>query len=140
MIADVRGENRFDDDLTHVPVLSLTQKLKDIVLGVQEQFKGYGAVMVLQHALVVVAQGLCVAHRDQEGIIDARVLNVTQQARKETRHDVKVAEVLHQFGPLDEVVKVSRQINHFRDVVVGVLVICCVLDAADEIDEVLVCD
>ena len=47
MITDVRGENRFDDDLTHVPVLSLTQKLKDIVLGVQEQFKGYGAVMVL---------------------------------------------------------------------------------------------
>ena len=36
--------------------------------------------------------------------------------------------------------EVSRQINHFRDVVVGVLVVCCVLDAADEIDEVLVCD
>ena len=47
MIADVRGENRFDDDLTHVPVLSLTQKLKDVVLGVQEQFEGYGAVVVL---------------------------------------------------------------------------------------------
>ena len=47
MISYVRGENRFDDDLTHVPVLSLTEKLKDVVLGVQEQFKGYGAVMVL---------------------------------------------------------------------------------------------
>ena len=36
--------------------------------------------------------------------------------------------------------EVSCQIDHFCDVVIRVLVVCCVLDAADKVDKVLVCD
>ncbi len=41
---------------------------------------------------------------------------------------------------LDEVVEVASQVDHLCDVVIGVLVICCVLDAVDELYKVLISD
>ena len=68
------------------------------------------------------------------------MLDVTQQACKEARHDVQVAEVLHQVALLHEVVEVARQIDHFCLVVIRVLIVRRVLNAVDQGDEVLIGD
>lgn len=62
VIRKVTRGNHLDYDLTDVPVLSLTQQLKDVVLRVEKDFESDGTVMVLEDALVVVAQRFRVLH------------------------------------------------------------------------------
>lgn len=140
MVRDVTAEDHLYDDLPDVPVLGLAQKLKDIVLRVEEEFEGDGAVMVLKDRLVVVAKSLGVAHGDQKWVVHTGVLNVLQHAGQEGTHDVQVAELGHQVARFREVVEVSGRLDDLRDVVVAVLLISCVLNAVDQRHEVLVRD
>jgi len=55
VVGDVTGEDHLDDDLPHVPVLSLAQELKHVILRVEQELESNCAVMVLQDGLVVVA-------------------------------------------------------------------------------------
>ena len=66
------------------------------------------------------------------------MLDITQKACKEARHDVQVAEMLHQVTLFHKIVEVARQVDHFCLVVVGILIVRRVLDAVDERDEVLI--
>ena len=47
MVRDIAGQNHLDNGLPNTPVLGLTQQLKDIILGIKEQFECDGTVMVL---------------------------------------------------------------------------------------------
>lgn len=71
VVRNVARQDHLRYDLAHVPVLRLRQQLEDVVLRVQQQLEGDRAVVVLEHAAVVVAQRLRVLHRDQERIIDS---------------------------------------------------------------------
>ena len=83
MVRDIAGQNHLDNGLPNTPVLGLTQQLKDIILGIEEQFEGDGAVMVLQDGLVIIAKCLGVSHSYKEWIIDTWVLDVAQEASQE---------------------------------------------------------
>mmetsp|Transcript_8182 Transcript_8182/g.9875 ORF Transcript_8182/g.9875 Transcript_8182/m.9875 type:complete len:289 (+) Transcript_8182:675-1541(+) len=140
MVGQVARENHFDDDLSHVPILRLAQQLKHIILRVQKQFECDGAMMVLEDAFVIVTDGFHVAHCDQKGIIDSRVLNIAQQACQEGTHDVQIAEVLHQTALLREVVEVSGQFDDLGKVVIAVLLVCRIFDTVYERDQILIGD
>lgn len=140
VVGDVTAEDHLDDDLSDVPVLGLTQKFEDIVLRVEEEFEGDGAMVVLKDGLIVVAERLGVTHGDQKGVIHSGMLDVLQHACKESTHDVQIAEVGHQVARLREVMEVSSRLHDLRDVVVAVLLVSRVLDAVDQRNEVLVRD
>ena len=69
VVRNVARQDHLRYDLAHVPVLRLRQQLEDVVLRVQQQLEGDRAVVVLEHAAVVVAQRLRVLHRDQERVV-----------------------------------------------------------------------
>ena len=71
VVRNVARQYHLRYDLAHVPVLRLRQQLEDVVLRVQQQLEGDRAVVVLEHAAVVVAQRLRVLHRDQERVVDS---------------------------------------------------------------------
>ena len=64
-------------------------------LLVPEDGEHGGAVVVLEHALVVVPQRELVARVDQELVRDARVADVVRQGRDEAGEHVEVRHVLH---------------------------------------------
>lgn len=45
MVGDVSSQNHFRDNLPHVPVLGLAQKLENVILGVEENFKSHRTVV-----------------------------------------------------------------------------------------------
>ena len=48
VIGDVCGEDHFDNDLAHVPVLRFRQQLKNVILGVKKQLESDRTMMVLE--------------------------------------------------------------------------------------------
>lgn len=132
VIGNVARENHLDNNLTDVPVLSLAEQLKDVVLGVEQKLEGNSAVMVFKNALVVVSECFGVSHCNQERIVHARVLDVTHKASKEGTHDIQVAQMLHQLTLFGKVVEVACQFNDFGDIVVAVLFVSCIFHAIDE--------
>jgi len=48
VIGDVCGEDHFDNDLAHVPVLRFRQQLKDVILRVKKQLESDRTMMVLE--------------------------------------------------------------------------------------------
>jgi len=66
------------------------------------------------------------------------MLDVTEEASQESRHNVEVAEVSHKLSLLHKEVEIAGQLHDLRHVVVRILLISCVLDTIDERDEVLV--
>ena len=107
MVGDITRQNHLDNGLPHTPVLGLTQQLKDIVLRIEEQFESDSTVMVLKDRLVIIAKSFGMSHGNEEWIIDTRVLNITQEACQESRHDIEVTEMLHYLSLLDKVVEVA---------------------------------
>ena len=79
-------------------------------------------------------------HGDQEWIINARMLDVTHKACQESTHDIQVTEVLHELALFREEMEIASQLDNLSQVVIGILFICCVLDAVDERDQILVGD
>lgn len=79
VVRNIRTQDHLGNDLAHIPVLCLRKQFKNVVLRVQQQLECDRAVMVLEHAAVVVTEGLCVLHGNQERIIDTRMGDVTAQ-------------------------------------------------------------
>ena len=70
VVRNVTRQDHLRNDLAHIPVLRFWKQFKNVVLGVEQQLERDCAVMVLEDAAVVVAQGLGVLHRNQERIVD----------------------------------------------------------------------
>lgn len=68
------------------------------------------------------------------------MLDVAEEACQKGWHDIKIAEISHQFAFLHKEVEIAGQLYNFRQVVVRILLICCVFDPVDKRDEILVGD
>ena len=105
-------------------------------MGVKQKFECDGAVVILKHGSVVVANGLDVPHRNQKTIVHTGMGHVAEKAGQEARHDIQIAEDLHQLACLNEVVEVASQLNDLDDVVVRVLVVRVGLDGVQQVQKV----
>ena len=94
--------------------------------------------MVLQDRLVAVADGLSVAHRQKEGVVDTRVRHIADHAGEEARHDVQVGQELHETANFDEVVEVAGNLDNTRHVVVRILRVRRFLNCVYQVQEVAV--
>jgi len=64
VVGEVTGHDHLDNRLSDTPVLSLTQEFKHVVLRVKQKFESDGAVMIFEHTLIIISDGLCVSHGD----------------------------------------------------------------------------
>lgn len=94
--------------------------------------------MIFEYALVIVSQGLCVSHGDQERIVDTWMLDIAQETCQEGWHDIKVAEVFHKVALLNEEVEISSQFDYLGQIVIRVLLIGRIYNRIDQWDKVLI--
>ena len=64
----------------------------DFVCGA-EKFKACCYVMVLEHALIIVANGGAVLDLREEDVVDARVLKVVATGSDQVRHQFNIVEL-----------------------------------------------
>jgi hypothetical protein len=60
------------------------------------------------------------------------MLDVTEEASQESRHNVEVAEVFHKFSLFHKEVEIAGKLHDLRQVVVRILLVCCVLYTINE--------
>ena len=76
MLREVRAQHQGDDHLPQFDILLPLEPREDVAVWSVEQREPCGAVVVLEHGLVVVAEGEVVGGGHEEGVVAARVVHV----------------------------------------------------------------
>jgi len=94
--------------------------------------------MVLQHWLVAVSDGFCVAHSEEERIVDTGMGHITDHAREQSWHHVEVGQELHETTNFNEVVEVTSDLDNTCHIVVWILRVSWFLNCVYQIQKVAI--
>jgi hypothetical protein len=117
MVGHICVQDHLCNDLPDIPILSFTQKLKNVVLRIKQQFESDGAMMILKDTDIIIPESLLMLDANQKVVIDPRMSNIVQETSQEACHHLKVGEMGHQLSILHEVVEVSSGVDHTQRVV-----------------------
>ena len=76
VFAKVCVEDQVDDEITNFTLASFRELVQKVVFGLQEHPEGFTAVVILEHRLVIVEDGIGVVSLDEEEVGETRVVDI----------------------------------------------------------------